>query len=69
MSITVGDINGDFERSPEVVAGVVEALLREGEDDDSDGADLVRCSTDRPAAVRRQWEALKARHPDLWAEA
>ena len=68
-TITVRDIDGDFERFPEFVARVVETLLRYGEYDDSDGAYLVRFSTDRPDAVRRQWQTLKAEHPDLWEEA
>jgi hypothetical protein len=67
-AITVRDIGSDFERFPEFVAHVVETLLSEGEYDDRDGAYLVRFSTDRPGAVRRQWEALRAEHPCVWDE-
>jgi hypothetical protein len=68
-TITVRDIDGDFARFPAFVARVVETRLSDGEYDDSDGSYLVRFSTDRPDAVRRQWRTLKAEHPDLWDEA
>jgi hypothetical protein len=68
-AIAVADIDPDYEHYPDLTELIVLELLGSGQYDDSDAPDtIVLYSTEDRAAVRAQWEALKAAHPTLWAD-
>lgn len=66
VTVSVADLDPEFETYPGFTEAVVEGLIREGEYDDSDGNDTIcRFFTDRPEDVQRQWEKLLDEFPTV----